>query len=156
MITATELFKTKTSKVSWTVEDLINKVTKNQIAFIGNAVEGFSWSEMHQSRFIESILAGFPIQPIILYKSSEDSNCLQIIDGKERINAIFNFSQCDYLLEGLTLKPELNGKHYEQIQDDNEIADITATFDRQLLDIIIIENCNENILKEIKSRLNNK
>ncbi len=51
------------------------------------------WTESEKARLIESILSGFPIPLILLAERprTEGAGKYEIIDGVQRLNAIFSF-----------------------------------------------------------------
>ena len=49
------------------------------------------WTLYEKKALINSLLSGYPIPLILLAKSTEDTNAHEIIDGTQRLNAIFGF-----------------------------------------------------------------
>ena len=114
---------------------------------------GNVWGDDRKSKLIESLIMNVPIPPIYLFE--RDYNQYEILDGKQRINAIVEFYSNGYLLEGLDVWTGLNGKRYE---------DLTATFknalNRSYISSIIImkestnNDTNTPLVRTIFERLN--
>ena len=99
------------------------------------------WSEEKKQRLLDSIIKGLPIGIFIL-KKKDDS--FEVLDGQQRIDAIFEFIEGEFitapytkgfqeknyndLLANLKLNPEFNSYkiYYDEIEggEDQEIAEI--------------------------------
>lgn len=71
------------------------------------------WDRKKKSLLIESFLMNVPIPPIFLFE--KDYNQYEIMDGRQRLEAISEFLENDYSLAGLEYWPELNGKRFNQL-----------------------------------------
>ena len=65
------------------------------------------WDIVRQSALIESFLLNIPVPPI--YLSEEEYGIYSIIDGKQRITAIFDFLSNSFRLRRLTSFTQING-----------------------------------------------
>ncbi len=77
-----------------TVSDLILRFRNRQI----NLDPGFQrrsvWTTVDRRRLIQSVLAGYPIPSIFLYKRVHNGRTVyDVIDGKQRLESIYMFSQ---------------------------------------------------------------
>jgi len=77
----------KKELIRWKVSDLRNKF--HEINFPEYQREPTVWNRDKKQRLIDSMLRGFDIAPIYLYKSGESE--IDCIDGRQRINAIMSF-----------------------------------------------------------------
>lgn len=79
------------------------------------------WTLEEKRRFIDSILAGYPV-PIVLLaeRKGADQGQFEIIDGMQRLNAIFSFIENEYAVDG---------KYF----DLNTMAETKALLDDQKL-----------------------
>ena len=68
------------------------------------------WGRKKRSLLIESFLLNIPVPPVFLYE--HDYNEYEVIDGRQRMEAIKDFLSNDYALSGLEYWPELNGKRF--------------------------------------------
>lgn len=66
------------------------------------------WNTTKKSQLIESLLLGIPIPYIYVYEGK--NNSLIVIDGRQRLSAIFEFLDNKYALRGLEFLTKLNGK----------------------------------------------
>jgi Protein of unknown function DUF262 len=71
------------------------------------------WSRKKRSLLIESFLLNIPIPPIFLYE--RDYNEYEVIDGRQRLQAVNEFLANNYSLTGLSYWPELNGERFNNL-----------------------------------------
>lgn len=74
------------------------------------------WDRERQSRLIESFIMNIPVPPLFVYES--DLAKYEVMDGQQRITAIFEFYTNRYKLEGLQQWPELNGRIYDTLPSE--------------------------------------
>lgn len=77
---------------TWTAKRFINVHRKNRL----NLSPGFQrqsvWTDRDKSRFIESMLDGYPVPSIYLYKDSTANGVqYQVLDGKQRLEALLAY-----------------------------------------------------------------
>src|SRR5690606_6802126 len=89
------------------------------------------WNIQQKSRLIESFIMNVPIPPIFLYEDSYSH--YEVMDGLQRLTAIYEFYSNKFALEGLEQWPELNGKTYETL-----LIQISRGIDRRYLSSIIL------------------
>lgn len=71
------------------------------------------WSRKKRSLLIESFLLNIPIPPVFLYE--RDYNEYEVIDGRQRLQAVSEFLSNNYSLTGLHYWPELNGERFNDL-----------------------------------------
>jgi len=71
------------------------------------------WDTQRKSRLIESFIMNVPIPPIFLYEV--DYSVYEVMDGQQRLTAIYDFYKGEYELEELDYWQELNGKKLSKI-----------------------------------------
>ncbi|GAA4479481.1 hypothetical protein GCM10023094_24670 [Rhodococcus olei] len=71
------------------------------------------WPNKKKSLLIESFLLNIPVPPIYLYE--RDYNSYEVIDGRQRLDAISSFMANDFALSGLEYWPELNRKRFRDL-----------------------------------------
>ena len=59
--------------------------------FVPDYQREHTWSEEHQSRFIESVLVGLPIQYLFVADVPGKEGRLEIVDGSQRIRTLASF-----------------------------------------------------------------
>lgn len=75
------------------------------------------WSKKQNSELIESILMGIPL-PIMYFFQDEKGN-IQVVDGKQRLTALFEFMKDNgngYTLSELTILHDLKGKKFKDLE----------------------------------------
>lgn len=71
------------------------------------------WDRRKKSLLIESVLMNVPIPPLFLFE--KDYNQYEIMDGRQRLEAISEFLENKYSLTGLEFWPELQGKRFSEL-----------------------------------------
>jgi Protein of unknown function DUF262/Phage integrase, N-terminal SAM-like domain len=89
------------------------------------------WDNVRKSRLIESFIMNVPIPPIFLYEI--DYSIYEVMDGLQRLTAIYDFYVGKFALEGLEYWQELNGKTYEKLP-----GDVKRGIDRRYLSSIVL------------------
>jgi Protein of unknown function DUF262 len=71
------------------------------------------WNTKKKSLLIESFLLNIPVPPIYLFET--DYNAYEVIDGRQRLDAVSTFLSNDYALTVLEYWPELNKKRFNDL-----------------------------------------
>ncbi len=148
----------------WTAETILNQLRKGNIDLNPNFQRREAWNEIKKSKFIESIILGLPIPPIILAQKKDKKGSYIVIDGKQRLLSIRRFCANHNIeddekfetlhLKGLEVLKNLNRKNYVNL-DDPELLDFKNSFDNQSIRTIVIKNYpNEEFLYTVFLRLN--
>jgi hypothetical protein len=146
--------------VDYSIGELLKKfVRKGEAAhFEDESISGlyvptyqrdFIWSETMQSKFIESLFMGVPIQPLFAFELNEDGN-LELLDGVQRLSSIKSFVDGNLVLNGLDELDSLNAFRF----DDLGTARKRKFLNTQLKLYIINENTDEGIRADIFRRVN--
>ena len=109
----------------------------------------FIWPTTMQSKFIESIFMGVPIQPLFAFELDEDGN-LELLDGVQRLSSIKSFVDNLLTLSDLEELTALNSFQF----DDLNTARKRKFLNTQLKLYIINENTDEGIRADIFRRVN--
>src|SRR6266550_3898437 len=72
------------------------------------------WDVEKQSRFIESIIMNVPIPPVFL--GEDEYGDYTVLDGRQRLTAIYDFLRNIYPLKNLQVWSELNGSRYTDLE----------------------------------------
>jgi uncharacterized protein with ParB-like and HNH nuclease domain len=75
----------------------------------------FVWTLSQMSRFVESILLGFPLPPFYVNQTVE--NKLVIIDGLQRTTTLHRFVNNEFALKELKTLPDINGKKFSELPE---------------------------------------
>lgn len=144
----------------FSIGELLKKfVRKGEVAnFEDDSISGlyvptyqrdFIWQENMQSRFIESIFMGVPIQPLFAFELDEDGN-LELLDGVQRLSSIKSFVDGNLVLSDLDELYSLNGFTFNDLGSARK-----RKFNNTQLKIYIInENTDEGIRADIFRRVN--
>lgn len=89
------------------------------------------WTNKQKSLLIESFIINVPIPPIFLYEV--EYAVYEVMDGLQRLTAIYDFYKGKFALEGLEYWSELEGKKYSQLPEN-----VRAGIDRRYLSSIIL------------------
>ncbi len=89
------------------------------------------WNNTRKSRLIESFIMNVPIPPIFLYEV--DYSIYEVMDGQQRLTAIYDFYQGKFELKGLEYWRELNGRNYDNLPEQ-----VKRGIDRRYLSSIVL------------------
>ena len=144
----------------WTVETIVSQLEKENIDLNPKFQRRDAWNMVEKSRLIESLMLGIPVPPIILAEKKDKRGKYIVIDGKQRLLSLRQFSSKDekfpaYKLKGLTLITNINGKTYQELDEDIELSNFKVQLDNQTIRTIVIKNWpDENFLFTVFLRLN--
>lgn len=91
------------------------------------------WDVRQQSKLIESFIINVPIPPIFIYEVSYAQ--YEVMDGLQRLTAIYEFYKNKFSLEGLEEWSELNGRTYLELPKS-----VREGIDRRYLSSIVLLN----------------
>jgi hypothetical protein len=74
----------------WTVETIVNQVTKGSIDLAPKFQRRDAWNIHKKSLFIESILLNFPVPPLTLAERGNSKTYI-VVDGKQRLTTLAQF-----------------------------------------------------------------
>jgi hypothetical protein len=110
------------------------------------------WDDSTQSRFIESIILGFPIPPIFLCDIQQEADAarLLVVDGNQRVLSITKFVSNGLVLVGLSRLPLLNGFKFADLVPSRQ-----RKFNRSTFRIIQFSTkTTEEFIEDFRDRLN--
>ena len=85
-----------TANVSMTVKELKRRVENHSVTFDNAVQRGLVWDDERKSYLIDSILQGYAIP--CLYAKRGSNGSFDMLDGKQRSNAIVDFLNNKYAL----------------------------------------------------------
>lgn len=71
------------------------------------------WDNTRKSELIESVLMGLPLP--IFYFNQDKYGRLIVVDGRQRLTALFQYMDNRYALRNLKVLPQYNGKKFEEL-----------------------------------------
>lgn len=106
------------------------------------------WDYKKQSKFIESVLLDVPLP--FIYLAEEEDGTQVVVDGQQRLKALFDFTQGNYaLVDGMTLE-EINGKRFSDLPESYQ----DAIENRALPMVLIKKESAPNVKTDVFERLN--
>jgi len=106
---------------SQAIDSLLNSRRKT-IDYEAYYQRNYVWSEEKASFFIESILLGVEIPPLIFFVNAQSRKTLEVIDGRQRFETIKRFKDGQFSLRknGLAKLKDLAGKKYVDFTEELE------------------------------------
>ena len=111
------------------------------------------WSQSQQQLFIDSILRGYDIPKLYLRQIDKPQYDWEIIDGQQRLRAIWQFVQNKYALSDDSdpvLGASLAGKLFNDLDDD-----LQQEFRAYELSVVVVENAEDQEIEDMFLRLQN-
>lgn len=112
----------KTQNIEYDLETIVKKISKGIIRLNPEYQRKHRWSEESSSRLIESLILNIPVPLIYISQDidvdeevEEDIARYSVIDGQQRLTAIYNFLTNKSTLVGLEVLEDLNGLKYNQL-----------------------------------------
>ena len=142
----------------WTLETLYQQVIKGNIDLNPSFQRRDAWDVTKKSKLVEALVVGMPVPPIVLAEKNGQKGKYIVIDGKQRLLSICQFFSSEnetspfskLVLKNLSLKKEMNGKTYSELDAEQQ-----ASFENQTLRTQIIKNWrSERFLYTIFLNLN--
>ena len=109
------------------------------------------WNLDFKQRFIETLLLGYPSPAIFLFRkvSETGETTYEVVDGKQRLTAIFEFLDNEIPISEKSLLMNKRGKYFRNLDKDERIAfwdyDISVEY---------LPTNNETVINDIFDRLN--
>ncbi|WP_281212492.1 DUF262 domain-containing protein [Shewanella insulae] len=155
----TRVFKNnlKVNMRSISVKTLLGERNLKRINYKPYYQRNYVWDGSKASFFIESILLGTDIPPLVLFKSG---NKIEVIDGRQRFETLKRFKENSFKLlsKGLLELQVLKGKNFNDLNVD--IKDIFLDTKVRLFEFEVVnepkisEELEDRIKKEIFRRYN--
>lgn len=112
----------KTQNVEYDLFSLQRLISKSIIKLDPDYQRRHRWPIETSSRLIESLILNIPIPVVFISQDidvdeeiGESTSRYTVIDGQQRLTAIYNFLNNDFALEGLEALPELDGMRYKDL-----------------------------------------
>lgn len=105
------------------------------------------WDDKARSLLIESFLLNLPVPPVYL---AQEASKYKVIDGKQRLTAIWKFMNDEFPLQNLEYLSDLNGKKFSALEE-NSRSDLEF---HPLRTVTIQRSTNESLTRLVFRRLN--
>ncbi|WP_437939950.1 DUF262 domain-containing protein [Sorangium sp. So ce341] len=108
----------------------------------------FVWDYWRKVKLVESVLMRLPLP--VFYLSEENEEETLVIDGQQRLTTLFEFLDGGFRLSGLKLLPELNKKHFKDLD-----GKVQRRFENTPLTCFIVQpGTDEQVKFQIFERVN--
>jgi len=145
----------------WTTATILNQLIRENIQLNPRFQRRDAWNITRKSRFIESLILGFPVPQIVLATNNKEKGKFIVLDGKQCLLTILQFygdsatPNNSFTLKDLEFLDNLNGCQYQYLKNDFNLNYILDQLDNQTIRTIVIRNWKtESFLHKIFLRLN--
>lgn len=143
------------SKVSRSCKQLYSMVRKGQFTFDNVVQRGYVWNKSQKSNLIHSILEDYPI-PAVYAKKDEKS--FDVLDGKQRINAITSFMADEFALSKIDevhLDNAGSTFHVSGLKFSQLPAELRDRIESYVIDIEAMDEISDEEVTTLFKKLNN-
>jgi hypothetical protein len=150
----------KIETYSKSIDSLFSPRLKNKIDYKPYYQRNYVWDYNKATYFIESILLGTEIPPLIFFVNNSE---IEIIDGRQRFETVLRFMENKFALKpkGLNILTQLKNHSYDDLaKNDREIIDKFLDAKLRIIEFKLINEppldkyLEDRIKKEIFSRYN--
>jgi hypothetical protein len=156
-----EISETVVASSDWTTATIRDQLIRENIQLNPRFQRRDAWNITRKSRFIESLILGFPVPLIVLAANNKEKGKFIVLDGKQRLLTILQFygdsdtPNNSFTLKDLEFLDNLNGCQYQDLKNDVNLNDFLDQLDNQTIRTIVIRNWKtESFLHKIFLRLN--
>lgn len=147
----------KTQNVEYDLETLVKRIKNNLIKLDPEYQRRHRWSLETSSRLIESLILNIPVPVVFISQDvdvddevGESTSRYTVIDGQQRLTAIYDFLNGKFALQDLETLPELNGAFYKDLPPF-----LTRRLDERTIKCLRIDSTvDEQVKYDIFERLN--
>lgn len=144
----------------WTTETIISQLRKGNIDLDPSFQRREAWREGRKSKFVESLMIGIPTPQVILAERKERRGTYIVIDGKQRLLTLRQFTASEedqefdsFKLSGLKVLKRYNGRTFGELTELDD--DPISMFENAVIRTVIIKNwSSEEFLYEVFLRIN--
>lgn len=141
-----------TQKVDLPISRIRQMILDQEINLAPGFQRRLRWTKAQKSRLIESIMMNVPIPPVFLGEQSPGQYV--VLDGRQRLTAIFEYLGNDFSLSGLTVLDDLNRKRFRNLQSLGDPPIASAITRRFVPAILILHESVPEVKYEVFDRLN--
>lgn len=143
----------------WTTATIFDQMVRENILLNPRFQRRDAWDITRKSRFIESLILGFPVPQIVL--AEKERGKFIVLDGKQRLLTILQFYGSSetpnnaFALKNLEFRTDMNNSSYQDLRSDLLLSGEMDHLDNQTIRTIVLRNVDsENLLYKIFLRLN--
>lgn len=154
----------------WTTETILSQLRRGNIQLNPRFQRRDAWDPKRKSRFIESVVLGYPIPQIVLAEDRNRRGAFIVLDGKQRLLALRQFAEGSSLgasatgeefrrfkLRGLEVRPDLNGYDLARLETEAQagrLDDVNALLNQTIRTVVVRRWPSEDFLNDVFLRLN--
>ena len=136
----------KRLNINWNARQLVKMCMNGSITFDNAIQRGLVWDIKRKSLLIDSMITGYPIPAF--YAKRDENKVFDMLDGKQRSDAICGYLNGEYALEGVS--EEYEGKYFSELPQ--EVQDDIISYS---LTVYYFEDITDEEVNEMFYRLNN-
>jgi Protein of unknown function DUF262 len=129
------------------IRQIKEQVDEGQLILADDFQRRRVWNDFESSLLIESLLISVPI-PMCYF--AEVGNVYSVIDGQQRLTAIYRFLSNEFSLNSLSVRPDLNGRKFCSLG----VAETRTLLNRSIRCIVILKESDPAIRLDVFARLN--
>jgi len=150
----------KIETYSKSIDSLFSPRLKSKINYKPYYQRNYVWDDHKATYFIESILMGTEIPPLIFFNNNTD---IEVIDGRQRFETIMRFMENNFALtgKGLSVLGQLKKKTYDDLaKKDKKIIESFLDAKIRIIEFALVNEppldkfLEDRVKKEIFSRYN--
>jgi hypothetical protein len=141
-----------TQKVELPISRIRQMIDDKEIDLAPGFQRRLRWTRAQKSRLIESVMMNVPIPPVFL--GEQKPGQYVVLDGRQRLTAIYEYLGDRFSLSGLNVLDELNGKKFKKLKDIGDPPISSAITRRFVPAILILHESVPEVKYEVFDRLN--
>ncbi|MCM1174996.1 MAG: DUF262 domain-containing protein [Blautia sp.] len=141
----------RVTKKDFSIYELLRKYNQGKLILDVLFQRRKVWDEKQKCELIESILMGLPL-PIFYFKQLDNSRYV-VVDGKQRLSALFEYLSNEFALKNLKILDFLNGKKFKDLKNELGIYQ-SQLEDYQVYSHVILPPTPDKILFDVFDRVN--
>lgn len=141
----------RVTKKDFSIYELLRKYKQRKLILDVSFQRREVWGEKQKCELIESILMGLPL-PIFYFKQLDNSSYV-VVDGKQRLSALFEYLSNEFALKNLKILDFLNTKKFKDLENGLGIYQ-SQLEDYQVYSHVILPPTPDKILFDIFDRVN--
>lgn len=141
----------RVTKKDFSIYELLRKYKQGKLILDVSFQRREVWGEKQKCELIESILMGLPL-PIFYFKQLDNSRYV-VVDGKQRLSALFEYLSNKFALKDLKILDFLNTKKFKDLEGELGIYQ-SQLEDYQVYSHVILPPTPDKILFDIFDRVN--
>ncbi|MYW35380.1 DUF262 domain-containing protein [Streptomyces sp. SID2119] len=167
-VSSSDVQRAVVTDTDWTTETILSQLRRGNIQLNPRFQRRDAWDKARKSQFIESLILGLPIPQIVLAEDKRRRGKFIVLDGKQRLLALRQFSAGSTLaasdeddpfegfaLSRLDVRKDLRNKTLAKMERESELDDDLNAFLNETIRTVVVRRWpNEEFLNLVFLRLN--